>query len=259
VRRIQELVAAVAGDDSTLQNLRFDPASLARSLSLGPEHLAALQSAERFFASEKPILDGPATMPTPPPTGAALARAILPIPPSGQELVAAADTGSLHTGPTTGTYTISSSAHFADTVVVPGPPRPPPPTTPGGPGVPSAPGGPGVPSAPVTPLPPRPPTAPGGPVSPVTPVSPVPGQPAAPSCPPSPGVFRPPGEPCAGPPEPTPQAPGLVPGHRACCHAAITAMVSTVGTTADTALVALTAIARQRRPSGGRHDRCATP
>jgi len=257
VRRIQELVAAVAGDDSTLQNLRFDPASLARSLSLDPEHLAALHSAERFFASEKPILNDPTTTPTPAPTVPVRARAILPIPSLGQELVATADTGTLHTGPTSGTYTISSSAAFAGTVPVPGPPRPSPPTPPGGPAGPSAPGGPAGPSAPVTPLPPHP--APGAPVSPVAPVGPAPGQPSTPSCPPSPGVLRPPGGPSAGPPERTPQAPGPAADHHACCHAAITAMVTAVGATADTALVALTAIARQRRPSGGRHARCPAP
>lgn len=244
MRRIQELVAAVAGDDSTLQNLRFDPASLARSLSLDPEHLAALHSAERFFASEKPILNDPATTPTPAPAGPGPARVILPIPSLGQELVATADTGTLHTGPTSGTYTISSSAAFAETVPVPGPPRPSPPTTPGGPA---------GPSAPVTPLPPRPHPAPGAPVSPVAPVCPVPGQPSTPSCPPSPGG------PSAGPPERTPQPPGPAADHHACCHAAITAMVTMVGTTADTALVALTAIARQRRPSGGRHTRRPAP
>jgi hypothetical protein len=258
VRTIQELVAAVAGDDSMLQNLRFDPAGLARSLSLGPEHLAALRSAERFFASERPILDGPPTTPAPPPTGRALPRAILPVPPSAQALVATLDTGTLHTGPTTGTYTISSSAHFSDAVVVPGPPRPPPPTTPPSPGLPPSPRGPAVPSAPVTPLPPRPHPAPGAPVSPITPVSPAPGQPPVLSCPPSPGVPRPCGEPTTGPPELTLQASGPAAGHHACCHTAITAMVAQVGTTADTALVALTAIARQRRSSGGRHARSAT-
>lgn len=249
MRRIQELVAAVAGDDSTLQNLRFDPARLARSLSLGPEHLAALHSAERFFASERPILDGPDTTPAPPPTGPVRPRALLPIPLPRQELVATPDSGTLHTGPTTGTSTISSSAHFAEAVVVPGSPRSPSPTTPRGPA---------GPSVPVAPLPPRPHPAPGAPVSPVAPVSPAPGQPSAPRRFPSPGVPSPSGEPFTGPPELMPQAPGPAADHHACCHAAITAMVATVGTTADTALVALTAIARQRRYSGGRHTRCAT-
>lgn len=268
---IRDVVAAVAGDDSALQNLRFDPTTLARSLSLGPGHLAALRSAERFFAAEKPILDRPGATPSPMHTERLLSPVIVSTP-SAPELVATADPGALHTGPTEGTYTISSSAYFAAAVApAPGPRPPSAPTTPTGPVIQPAPS-----PSPVTSRPSQPQPAPTPPVTPVAPVHPVPGQlpvpsrfpvprqpsvtgqqPAADGLPP-PGVLQTPREPRTGPPELGAPMPSPVTGCHPCCQAAVAAMVAEVGATANAALVALTAIARQRRRSDGRRVRGAT-
>ena len=59
MRKVRELVAAVTRDDAALHNLRFDPAVLARTVGLDARQLSALHSAERFFATEKPITSAP--------------------------------------------------------------------------------------------------------------------------------------------------------------------------------------------------------
>jgi hypothetical protein len=265
VRRIRDLVAAVEADDSACHSLRFDPAALARSLDLNSGHLAALHSAERFFVSESPIVERPAETPIKATAEHALVRRSIAISSPAPELTATADTGTLHTGPTHGTYTISSSAAFPDAVTpTPGPQRPPGPT--------QAAGSP----SPVTPPPVQP-----GPAQqrPVAPGYPVPGQlpppgwvvPPAPGRVPPPAVLQPPssrqppsvprpaGECPARPPEVTSPLPGQAANHHACCHAATVAIVGQASATAITAQVALTAIRRQRRPPGGRYARGATP
>lgn len=260
MRKVQELIAAVTRDNTALHSLRFDPAALARSMNLGLHQLQALDSAGRFFDTEKPILDSPVPFAPAPPSRVVLSVGIKPL---GGTLVASADTGSLYTGPTTGTYTISSSAHEA---VVRGPGAPSAPAGPAIPAGPSLPAGPSAPTAPAGPLPPTvpvsplPPVIPAGPTVPIVPVAPSPASPAAPlvpgipsaplfPCPPAvPACLVPPGSPTA----PWPAVPQPVPavsGH-SCCNAAITAMVADVSATANTAMVALTALARphQRTP-----------
>lgn len=249
MRKIQDLVAAVACDDSALRSLRLDPDALAQSVGLGPEHVAALWSAERFFASEGPILDRPAVTPFHAAAARPGLRAIRS--PLASELTATADTGTLHTGPTSGTYTISSSASFPETS--PPVPAPQPPPAPGTPS-PVAPPSPATPPAPATPPGPAQPapTAPVAPSAPGSPVYPAPGQL------PTPGDAKPPGAPVAGPPESPVPAPVPV-GPHVCCQAAIAAMVAEVGSTASTALVALTALARHRPTASARHARGAAP
>ena len=107
VRKVRELVAAVTRDDAALHNLRFDPAVLARTVGLDARQLSALHSAERFFATEKPIPDAAAGVPVPAPPPPPVPG---PLEFLAASLAASADTGTLLTGPTSGTYTVSSSA-----------------------------------------------------------------------------------------------------------------------------------------------------
>ena len=233
MRKVQELIAAVTHDNAALQSLRFDPGALGLSLNLDLHHMQALDSAGQFFATEKPILDR-APSPGPAPRSVAVPSAgLIPL---GLNLVASADTGSLYTGPTTGTYTISSSATVTARVVSPCPPAAPPappPASPPGPLPPVTPVGP--PMAPSPPFPPPSPAAP-LPCPPVAPLPCPPGIPAGPICPCSPSFS------CPVPP----QAPA-VSGH-CCCATAITAIVADISVTASTAMAALSALARPRQP-----------
>jgi len=57
VRDIRELMRAEARDDFALHVLRHDPEGLARSLDLPAGHATSLRSADRFFDTERAILD----------------------------------------------------------------------------------------------------------------------------------------------------------------------------------------------------------
>lgn len=228
---VRRLIAAVSHDPAALAQLRHDSESLASALDLPAAHSDALRSADRFFDTEKPILDQPvvrsAKALAPP-----VAQAFTEAAPSDLAITASADTGTLLPGPDTGTYTITSSATATSTAS---------PVTPGSPGAP-APGGPAAPSGPgVTPLAPVQPATPAGPLAPFGPAMPAT---------PSPGAFP------AGLWTPSaPSVPCGTGGQPCTCGdaAAITAVVSAVATTANTALAAITAIVAQTQAA-----HCAT-
>ena len=267
VRGVRKLVEAVAHDQSALEDLRSDPATLAHSLNLSAGHLAALRSAERFFDTEAPIPDRSGGTPTSASPKRRETAVFTPDPGIASPLVASADTGTLLTGPLTGTFTIFSSATAAaDTVAAPVP-APQPSGTPAG-GVPSAPatpGGPVTPGGPTTPGGTTTPTAPVFPAGPVTPAGPA--SPSAPAAGPTPALGA---APCPSPAWPFPGAP-VAPTQAApagqsypeppvcevpapapparshvCCQVAVAAMVADVGATADAAMAALTALVHQR-------------
>jgi hypothetical protein len=228
VQHLRDVIAAVVGNDAVLHDLRHDPSAFARALNLSSEHVAALRSADRFFETEKPIPDPPPTAGVVTPRPPASVRAFLQAPPPATGLTVTADSGTLLPGPTTGTYTIISSA--TATEVGTRPPAPAAPTAPAGkpsvPGVPFTPQLPSTPSAPVTPR---------QPAVPVVPV--VPSAPQVPAAP-------------TGQPGPCPQVPQPVQigfGAHSGCETAIVAIVANVSTTANTAIAAITAIAQRRQ------------
>ena len=240
MQHVRDVVTAVVASDAALQDLRHDPAALARTLNLSGEHVAALHSADRFFETENAIADRPGPIAPARPAGPASARVFAVAPPPATGVTVSADSGTLLPGPTSGTYTIVSSASATSTPVTgmhPGRP----PAVPGVPGVP-APGVPSVPpgrppSVPGIPSVPRVPSAPMGPVPPSKPSAPV--VPSAPSCPPgSETAFQ--------------AACGVHCG----CEAAIVAVVASVSATANVAITALTAIAKQHKhaPNSTRNE-----
>src|SRR5690348_12199227 len=154
MRDVARVVEVVAHDDAALRFLRHDPDALARELGLPGTHVEAMRSADRFFASEQPILDRPQQQlraETRPAT-AALFVPVMPAP-----VAVSTDTGTLLPGPDTGSFTATAS------VTATAPPA----TPPRGPAAPS----PNVPRAPLSPPPvvPRAPTAP----SPAAPFPPM--------------------------------------------------------------------------------------
>ncbi len=243
MRRIRDVVAAVVASDAALRDLREDPVAFGRALNLTREHVTALRSADRFFEKEQPITDRSGPVAAQPRVAT---RAFGPAPLSVTGVTVTADSGTLLTGPVTGTYTIISSAS-ATATPVPGIP-------PGGPM------GPGTPSGPVGPVAPAGPQGPAGPLGPVTPSGPVwpagpmgpgtpmwPGSPVAPCGPAAPAGPAGPGEPCG---------PGLAgaPFTHGCahgaCEAAIVAIVANVSATANAAITAIVAIAQQHKNAG---------
>ena len=57
MRDIRELMRAAARDDFALHALRHGPEGLARSLDSPAGHATSLRSADRFFDTERAILD----------------------------------------------------------------------------------------------------------------------------------------------------------------------------------------------------------
>jgi hypothetical protein len=222
---VRDLVAAAAHERQLVELLRHDPEQVARRMGLGPESLAALRSADRFFETEKPILDAPAAKAAVEPRARVLAT-VLETPPAPTPLTVSSDTGTLLSGPWTGAYTLTSSA-TATVTATPSPTAPAPSPSPVAP----SPG----------PQGPRPPTPAPAPAAPM-PGIPVPGGPG-------PGIAVP-AVPVPG--VPVPAVPVTLPpcAHRcgACRTAAVAAIVAEVAVTAQTAMVALTALAGGGRP-----------
>ena len=246
---ITQLVRSLAGGESRSDQLREDPVGLAARHGLGPPGVAALVDVDRFFQTEKPILQASvrtaARALSPPP------RLLIPVEPGTKStLIASSDTGTLLPGPNTGSF--SATGTVSHTVLAPAPAGPAAPTGP------SAPGGPISPSAPTGPAGPVP-FAPGGP----GPRGPIP--PAGPS-PMAPSPFAPGGPGPQGPPPPLgPQGPipyGWGPGPAGAmmaqtasagcgCEAAVVAINALVAATSQASLTAIAAIAAQsRRPHG---------
>jgi hypothetical protein len=249
---VRHVIASAAGDPEAVALLQHDPEGLGRRLGLSPVHVDAMRTADRFFRTEKPILDRPVAAAVPG-LGARAVRTALEQPPLTTPVAVSSDTGTLLTGPTSGTYTVTSSATATSTASgVPVTPPPPVPATTPQPPAPRPPAPrPPAPRPPGPPVPaPQPPIpAPPIPQAPVL-TAPIPTAPT-PGVPPS-GVLVP------GAPLPTAPATGL--GDLAspdasltgqpctnagdpCCTAAIAAVVANVAVTAQTAIVALSAIA----------------
>lgn len=223
---VRDLVAAAAHERQLVELLRHDPEQVARRMGLSPESLAALRSADRFFETEKPILDAPAGRAAVEPRARVLTTALDP-PPAPTPLTVSSDTGTLLSGPWTGAYTLTSSATATMTGVAS-------PTTPAPSPSPTAPA-PGSPTS--TPQVPAP-----------APAAPVPGIPAP--AVPLPGIAVP-AVPVPGVPVPAVPVTRAPCEHRrgACSTAAVAAIVADVAVTAQTAIVALSALAGGGCPS----------
>jgi hypothetical protein len=256
LERVATVVRTVARDGAAARALRADPEQLARRLGLGPQGASALRSADRFFRSEKPILERAAPLQpfVAPPAQRATVRLL------AASIVASADTGTLLPGPNTGSLTDSGRSATA------GQPGTPPPAVPAAPPPAPAPALPPAPAAPAMPAP-----APGMPA----PIGPAPFQPAQPQAPfpalpgfpaPAPGPAFPPFGPspqtlpCPSPPpfpQPGPVQPPAMPGLAmppgcGCCAATVLALVGVVSTTAQTAQTAIVGIAAQACRRAGR-------
>jgi hypothetical protein len=230
---ITQLVRSLAGDVSRSGQLREDPLGLAAHHGLGPPGVAALTDVDRFFQTEKPILQAsvrpvPRALGLPP-------QAFIPLEPGTKStLVASSDTGTLLPGPNTGSF--SATGTVSHTVLAPAPATP----APNGPVVPGRPTGPGIPSGP---------GGPGPVLGPIPPAGPIP-------IPPSPFV---PGGPFQGPAPygqgPDAAGPGAMTIPAACagcgCEAAVVAINALVAATAQASLTAIAAIAAQSRRSHG--------
>jgi hypothetical protein len=142
---VRQLVDALSRDSSVSQNLRDDPAALASRFRFGAAGAAALQRADRFFESEKPIFDRPLAAVAP--HSLAADMVFSGGQPATSGLAATPDTGTLLPGPPTEGYTITSSATATTTT----PSAPAGPATPASPTVPALPQLPGVPSVPTAP------------------------------------------------------------------------------------------------------------
>lgn len=220
MQRVRDLVSAVVASEAALEDLRHDPAALARTLNLSSENILALRSADRFFETERPIVDRVGPVAPIRALATISVRAFPAAPPPTTGITVSADSGTLQPGPTSGTYTIVSSATATSTPVTVTPPGP----YPSAPGVPG-PGAPGVPSLPGFPSTPAVPLAPSGPIGPG-----IPSVPAAP-CPPGTEAIFPPG--CRT--------------YGGCETAAIVAVVANVTATANVAVTAIAAIAKRHK------------
>ena len=177
MQSVRHLIGAAVRSPETVALLQHDPETLGRTLGLAPQHVSALRTADRFFETEKPILDRPLTA-----AAASVADTAFQHPPPTTPLTVSTDTGTLLTGPSTGTYTISSSATTTATTTGQQPPVPRAPA----PGhVPPAPAGPS-PVGPVAPTRPGVPS-PGGLVPGVPTITPG----TTPAAPMAPGLCRP--------------------------------------------------------------------
>src|SRR5437868_1919709 len=105
---VRRLIAAVACNPAHLSQLQHDPYSLVRGLALSAASIGALRGVDRFFQTEKPILDQPRAQPVAPRAGQAQVIVVPPPPPT--PVTVTADTGTLRPGPIAGTYTVTSSA-----------------------------------------------------------------------------------------------------------------------------------------------------
>lgn len=221
---ISDLVARLAQDPAAVDALRHDPEALSRSLNLDATHVTALRTVDTFSASDQPVLDHVAMRKSSTSAGVADPVAVItPVSIGVGSIDISGDTGTLRTGPTTGTFAMAETC--GDELVGPASPSPsvpmmPPSTPPPRPGwtPPSVPGaGPGVapatPTVLLSPVLPCPPPAPAGPWPPIS------SQPQP--CPATPFTCD------AGP-------------------AAISAIVGISATTAQTAITAITAIAAMR-------------
>jgi hypothetical protein len=251
---ITQLVRSLAGDGSRSGQLREDPLGLAARHGLGPRGVAALTGVDRFFQTEKPILQASvrrvARVFSPPP------QVLIPVEPGTKStLVASSDTGTLLPGPNTGSF--SATGTVSHTVLAPAPATPGPkgPAAPG-PAVPGGPIAPGIPSGPTGPVPFAPgPMMPGGPSpwGPIPPAGPIPMGPSpyGPGGPGVPGPFPSPSP--SGPEGPSPYGPGaLTAACAGCgCEAAVVAINALVAATSQASLTAIAAIAAQSRRSHG--------
>lgn len=248
LERIANVVRTIARDGAAARALSADPEQLASRLGLGRQDVAALRSADRFFRSEKPILDS-APSPRPfvaPPGQRATVRML------AASIVASADTGTLLPGPNTGTLTNSGYSASAVSPAMPAPAPAPPPVPPETPAP-----APRMP-APMQPAPLHPAPMQPAPMQPVLPRAPAPGMPFCPA--PARGPMVPPSGPAPGPlPYPMPAAtlfqptmPVMEMPASCCCNAAVLALVGVVATTAQTAQTAIVGIAAQACRGGGR-------
>jgi hypothetical protein len=236
VEHVAELVRTIARESGASRALRADPERLGARLGLDRAEVAALRSADRFFRTEKPILD----LPRPPrPFVAPPEQRARAVAAAAASIAVSADTGTLLPGPDTGTLTDSGLPATASLTV--GPPQAPavPPIVPQTPFPMPAPGVGPMPMAPA----PFMPQVPGQPAAPLLPGIPYP----APFAGPAPGVF--PG-PAPSFPAAPPGMPALPPG--CCCEAAVVALVGLVSTTAQAAHTAIVAISAQARQGRGR-------
>lgn len=261
IDRLASLVARLAADAGAREALMRDPEHLQQTLNAPQKLVRAMRDADRFFVTEKPILDGGPrgpVKPLPPTRAVALARSLVAEGASlANTLVASADTGTLLSGPNTGTHsdTANGSMTLTDTFTQTATPIGPAPA----PGIPSGPPSPATPS-PFAPspfaLPPsfqpsQPAQSPQLPPSsevpwPVgpTPGGPEPAIPAAPThvCPavptPAPGVS---------PAFPQVAIPYALNASGCGCEASIVALVALVSSTAATAITAIATISRSSK------------
>ena len=222
------LVKGLARDGESSRLLRADPERLAAKHRLGAPAVAALNDADRFFKTEKPILQRAKALPLPPRLSAA--------PLQVRTFVAASsDTGTLLPGPDTGTYSATNSG--TGTVLAPALPAP------------SVPASPAAPLAPAAPIAPAMPWSPAPAIAPASPllITPLPGMPQ----------IAPGGRPSTGQLEQPPwaaalAAAGLPAGPANCsCTAAIVAITGLVSATTQASLTAIAAIAAQTRTRHG--------
>jgi hypothetical protein len=254
-KNVVNLVRSLAHDSASSRLLRVDPEQLAVRHRLGPPAVAALRDVDRFFESEKPILQ----------QSVRRRAAAIPAPPRpplrdltlNQALSASSDTGTLLPGPNTGTFSATSSG--SGTALAPALPVPAAPA----PAAPLAPAMPAAPLAPAT----APPWPPYPPAAPIPAAQPIPAAPATPFVAPVPSAplpypFSPGWAPAGGPtptlppaifapaggwPLPAPTMPAAS-GQNGCgCEAAVVAIMGLVSATAQTSITAIAAIAAKSR------------
>ncbi len=264
LKSVSDLVRGLSRDEDAIATLRHDPSALAARFGLKPAARDALGDADRFFQTEKPILQRAAAQTVQRPKTqerqAVHARLAAVAPP----LAASSDTGTLLPGPNTGTFvdsggtaTVGPPSPVPTPAPAPGPTPSPAPITQPFPAPAPAPIAQPVPApAPPTPtLPIQPATPPIGPA----PGWPVPAQPWLPPPTPQAPVMPTPYAPAPWPPapamqpQPCPPPPVHVPipaqgmGAQCCgCETSVVAMVAMVNTTAQTALAAIAAMAQRR-------------
>ncbi len=272
LKSVADLVRGLSRDEDAIAALRHDPSGLAARFGLKPAARDALGDADRFFRTEKPILQRavaqaaqrPRTQARPGPTGQAVRAKMAAV---AAPLAASSDTGTLLPGPNTGTFVDSGG-----TATV-GPPSPVPTPAPAVAPTPAPGAGPTPAPAPIaqpvpSPAPTTPAPSPFGPATPqILPATPIPGP--APGWPvpvqpwqppptpqsvtpapfaPSPAQWLPPvqPQPCPPPPFHVP-VPNQGMGAQCCgCETSVVAMVAMVNTTAQTAIAAITAMAQRR-------------
>jgi hypothetical protein len=94
--------------------MRDNPAAFGRALKLSRTHVAALRGVDRFFEKEQPITGRPGPLAAGP---RLTTRGFGSVPAPATGITVSADSGTLLTGPVTGTYTIVSSATATNTPV----------------------------------------------------------------------------------------------------------------------------------------------